>query len=1145
MRLSALSPINSRCLLLGLATLLILLLAVLAVVLPATNPAGAQDDGEVPAKPTGLRITTEQGSLNVSLTWDDVDGAADYWVRWRSVDNKDKLNEGVRIETSEATITFADYGNWVVRVQVCNDAGCGKPSAKKFTVEPASEPTPAPTPEPTPEPVPDRPAELRIATEPGSLEVSLSWDDVDQAADYWVRWRSVANEGRLNEGVRVEASDKDITVADNGEWVVRVQACNDAGCGKPLAKEFTVEPAPEPTPTPEPEESAPGSPANLTVSSTAGELSLTATWDALDGATSYQLAWRPADGEFKAGNAATVSDTSATITVSGYGQWVVRLEGCNDAGCGPEVSQSVDAVAPAVRLRLAPSLNDEGQARPRAFTASWDPVPDASSYTLRWQRDGVEPQDANQVTATAEDTSADFTVSDDGAYRVELQGNGDNGVVGEGSADMQVKSQREGHLYIAKASIAPYHGCQFAKRIVIEGDPLKGGLEVRWISDTTPVQKYQYRVLPNSAWTDIPGGGDVASYTITGLANGNLHQIRIKVVTGQEGLDRLDCVEWRIYVTPTDPSIPALTDFDADLVPNKSRQVKLSWNDPGQSSLTYQYGYDYASLHGEPPWTTIPGSDVSATDGRLSYTVTGLWCGRVSYFRIRARDGDAIGPHAYSYRVKPGIYGTGAANTLTGDDGRDCIYGQGGADTLNGGSSGDVLLGQDGSDTLNGNAGNDALDGGNGNDILNGGAGDDSLNGGGGTDTLNGGAGDDTLDGGPGADALNGGEGTDIAQYTSSKDGVSINLATGEYTGDAEGDTFDSIEIFGGSHYRDTLIGDDADNILWGHGGNDWLEGGAGADRLGGGLGADVAVYTGSDAAVTVNLGTGVISGGHAEGDTYTSIEGVVGSAHDDTLIGYTSGYTNPFTDDSYTSLYGGAGDDTITAVGGDLSWLYGGSGDDAITGSSGQDTLYGEAGDDTLIAGGGDDRLIGGPGADAMDGGEGTDTAAYRRIDAGVTVNLATGVGSGSDAQGDTFANIERVEGSDHDDTIIGDTSVNGLRGHGGNDLMRGGDGNDSLRGDAGDDRLYGGAGDDVFYFTNENNGDDVIEDFALGERIIVCYTNPRYTTFSGWDVGSDRLITIQRGDYYQGSITLKGITSRSPNFNKLRIERGYYCRH
>ena len=92
--------------------------------------------------------------------------------------------------------------------------------------------TPTPEPVPTPEPASEPPAQptgLEVFTEPGSLDVSVDWDDVDGTVHYRVRWRSVDNGGELNDGVEVQPSEADTTVEDYGEWVVRVQACNDAG----------------------------------------------------------------------------------------------------------------------------------------------------------------------------------------------------------------------------------------------------------------------------------------------------------------------------------------------------------------------------------------------------------------------------------------------------------------------------------------------------------------------------------------------------------------------------------------------------------------------------------------------------------------------------------------------------------------------------------------------------------------------------------------------------------------------------------------------------------------------------------------------------------------------------------------------------
>ena len=296
--------------------------------------------------------------------------------------------------------------------------------------------------------------------------------------------------------------------------------------------------------------------------------------------------------------------------------------------------------------------------------------------------------------------------------------------------------------------------------------------------------------------------------------------------------------------------------------------------------------------------------------------------------------------------------------------------------TIPGTANDDTLTGTDVAEIINGEDGNDTLRGRGGDDELNGGNGTDQLRGGAGTDTLNGGAGDDRLTGGADADALDGGDGTDTASYTNSDEGVTVDLTSGTNTGGhAAGDTLSNIEHVRGSALDDSLTGDTGANRLRGRDGNDNLAGGdgddtltgdagtdtlngdagadvldggagvdtlnggagadtliggAGADMLDGGDGQDAAVYTNSDAGVTVDLSDdNNNAGGHAAGDTLTNIEHVRGSAHNDTLTGD-----------------GGA---------------------NRLAGREGNDTLIGGAGTDTLIGGAGTDMLTGGADADVF----------------------------------------------------------------------------------------------------------------------------------------------------------------------------------
>ncbi len=438
---------------------------------------------------------------------------------------------------------------------------------------------------------------------------------------------------------------------------------------------------------------------------------------------------------------------------------------------------------------------------------------------------------------------------------------------------------------------------------------------------------------------------------------------------------------------------------------------------------------------------------------------------------------------------------------VNGDGFDDLIIGDWPNDS-NGGDSGAAFIIFGGEFTgvidILGTENDDVLIGTSASEIISARGGDDTIRAGGGDDQLSGDAGNDLLEGEAGADVIDGGAGIDTASYEGSSAGVRVDLLLATATGgDAEGDTLTNIENLTGSDQRDIFLGDGGDNVFTGNGGDDllwaragddwlygnagddhlvgnegndrlyggagddtlegrqdddWLDGGAGADTLIGGFGSDTASYEGSSAGVRVDLALGTGLNGDAEGDTLANIENLNGSAQRDIFLG--DGGDNVFT--------GKGGDDLLWARAGD-DWLYGGAGDDQLVGNEGNDRLYGGVGDDRLEGRQDDDWLEGGAGADTLIGGFGSDTASYEGSSAGVQVDLSSGTGTGGDAEGDTFTNIENLTGSDHQDLLSGDDNVNILVGGGDNDTLWGGGGNDALDGGSGDDTLTGGAGADT----------------------------------------------------------------------------------
>jgi Ca2+-binding RTX toxin-like protein len=337
------------------------------------------------------------------------------------------------------------------------------------------------------------------------------------------------------------------------------------------------------------------------------------------------------------------------------------------------------------------------------------------------------------------------------------------------------------------------------------------------------------------------------------------------------------------------------------------------------------------------------------------------------------------------------------------------------------------IMGSSNSDTLYGGAGNDYFDGGAGNDILYGGAG---------RDTLQGLVGDDTLYGGAGADFMSGGAGNDVF-WASEAD------AAGDYIFDfspgdsivVEGNSMAYLNLTPLNHVVDLPVTGIITLGVVPPGGYRFRaiheSGITTISQI-----LPVALTVSADA-LTLTDSDNFVAADAA--NTFNANDSIMGSNGYDALVITATQGTVVFTDTTLVNfedirIEGGAQDftshDATVAAGQSLTV-------DASTSSDQLIWRGGNESDGNFVIRGGSaaDSLIGGAGNDLLYGGEGNDT----------------------------------------------------LYGGAGEDALSGGDGDDTLYVGEGFDMLWGGNGNDVFRGHEEDWSYDDVEDFAIGDRIIV----------------------------------------------------------
>ncbi|MCB1449645.1 MAG: hypothetical protein KDJ67_05905 [Nitratireductor sp.] len=377
-------------------------------------------------------------------------------------------------------------------------------------------------------------------------------------------------------------------------------------------------------------------------------------------------------------------------------------------------------------------------------------------------------------------------------------------------------------------------------------------------------------------------------------------------------------------------------------------------------------------------------------------------------------------------------------------------------------------------------------------------------------------------------DVYNGGSGTDtfdisgLTQLVASQ----VHLGISQWTLLGGTETINNFEnVWGANNVNvtETIIGTIGANELRGNGGDDIIIGGGGLDQMFGGDDDDRFEMAIGD------IVSGETVNGGADFDTI-ALYGSAGAFHIDyitTLVSIEELELGSSLSSGFNTLYfnanqfsgGFAADAQFLGTGNserifvtmgaathlDMSqlvftnWGYTLNDEDVvITGDASHETITGTRLDDEILGGDGNDIIDGATGDDFLDGQGGTNTVSYASAIAAVTVTLAnqTNFQNTIGAGIDSLRNFSHLTGSDHSDTLSGNTGANIIRGGKGEDTIDGGgnytSGTEQLLGEDGNDtimRRHSSTADTTTY--DGGNDTDTLVGFDLLNNAVVDFEN------------------------------------------------------
>ena len=333
-----------------------------------------------PSAPSGL--TASPGAESVTLTWNDPSDPTisgyEYQMRWAGV----AWGQWTAIPDSGATTTshtitgLTNGTEYRFHLRAVNPGGTGTaaPTASPWYV--------SATPQVPPTTPPATPSAITVTRADGTL--TATWDAIDTATSYHITYST--NNGASWHLAAINHPDNTITInnaTNTATYIIGVRARNSAGDSgwrnSPPAAPYT----PPPSTTP------PATPSAITVTRADG--TLTATWPAVDTATSYHITYSTNGGA--SWHLAAFNHPDNTITINNAtntATYIIAARARNAAGYSawrnsppaPPYEPPPPTTPPATPSAITVTRADG------TLTATWPAVDTATSYHITYSTNG-------------------------------------------------------------------------------------------------------------------------------------------------------------------------------------------------------------------------------------------------------------------------------------------------------------------------------------------------------------------------------------------------------------------------------------------------------------------------------------------------------------------------------------------------------------------------------------------------------------------------------------------------------------------------------------------------------------------------------------------------------------------------------------